>query len=644
MTSEALWLPRADAADTTTIGAFSRQLSDREGSDLTSYPALWQFSVDRPGAFWGAVWEYFKLGKPVPEHRVLSEDAMPGAVWFPDEQFNYAEAVLAAPGMDESDMVVRAYSDTRETFEWTLAELRSVVARLRTGLLAHGVRPGDRVAAWMPNVPETHALMLAAASIGAVFTSCAPEFGAKAVIDRFQQVRPTVLFVTDGYRYGEKPVSRARDIDQVVAALQEDLHATVTFTYLDDGTVAGKTWEEFTAAEGELEFEPLPFEHPLYILYSSGTTGLPKAIVHGHGGIALEHAKMHGLHHDLGPGDRFFWYSTTGWMMWNYLASAPLVGAAIVTFDGKPDPEGMWRMAEDAGVTYFGTSAPFLMACHERGVVPKEIADLSRIHGIGSTGAPLPPAGFDYVYEAISDSAQLQSLSGGTDLCTGFVGGAPNVPVWRGELSCLCLGAKVESFDPEGNHALEREGELVITRPMPSMPVSLWGDPMRDRYRDTYLTAFPGIWCHGDWITITERGSAVISGRSDATLNRGGVRMGTAEFYAVVEAVEGVSDSLVVHLDDDEDRLIVFVESSAPVDDALKKTIASAIRAELSPRHVPDDVIRVPVIPKTLSGKKVEIPIKKILKGIPAEQAVSADSLSDPASLQPFVDLAEELG
>jgi acetoacetyl-CoA synthetase len=635
--SDVLWVPSGERA--ANIDRFAAWLADRSGEQLDSYQDLWRYSTDRPAAFWGALWQYYGLGGPVPEDRVLPEAAMPGTSWFPGERLNYAEAVLAAPGMAETDTAVKAYSDTRETFEWSLARLRSEVARLRTGLLEAGVGRGDRVAAWMPNVPETYALALASAAVGAVFTSCAPEFGARAVIDRLRQVEPAILFVTDGYRYGRKEISRADDIAQVVAAL-DGVRKTVTFTYLDDGTVVGERWEDFDSTAGELAFEPVPFDHPLYILYSSGTTGLPKAIVHSHGGIALEHAKMHGLHHDLGPGDRFFWYSTTGWMMWNYLASAPLVGASIVTFDGAPDPEGLWRLVEDSGATYFGTSAPFIMACRDRGVVPKDIADLSRLHGIGSTGAPLPAAGFDYVYESVSATAQLQSLSGGTDLCTGFVGGAPTVPVRRGELSCMCLGAKVESYDAAGNHAIGREGELVITAPMPSMPVGLWGDEDGKRYREAYFDAFPGVWCHGDWITITEHGSAVISGRSDATLNRGGVRMGTAEFYAVVESLAGVADSLVIHLDE-QDRLIVFIEPETELDDDLERRIRARIRAELSPRHVPDAIIAVPKIPRTLTGKKLEVPVKRLLNGAPADEVVAKGALADPTALDAFEGILE---
>ncbi|WP_198587115.1 acetoacetate--CoA ligase [Glycomyces xiaoerkulensis] len=639
MTNEVLWLPRPDAVETTNIGKFGQWLSRREERDLTSYPALWQYSVEHLRPFWGSVWEYFGLGKTVPEHRVLADENMPDTVWFPDESFNYARSVLTAPGVDGDEVLVSGYSDTRAPVEWTADDLREAVARARAGLLSHDVGLGDRVAAWMPNIPETLALMLASASLGAVFSSCAPEFGTRAVIDRFSQIEPKILVAVDGYRYGNKEIDRTKEVREVAAALP-GLRRVVTLQYLGASDPEGETWDRFCAYDDGVEFEPVTFDHPLYVLYSSGTTGLPKAIVHGHGGMAVEHAKMHSLHHDLGPGDRFFWYSTTGWMMWNYLVSAPIVGAGVVLFDGAPDPVGMWRLAEESATTYFGTSAPFLMACRSRGIEPDREADLSRLRGVGSTGAPLPPAGFDYVYEHVAPSAQLQSLSGGTDVCTGFLGGAPTVPVWRGELSCRCLGANVQAFDTDGHAVTGREGELVVVSPMPSMPVGLWGDPLRQRYRDTYLMDFPGIWRHGDWITITDRGSAVISGRSDATLNRGGVRMGTAEFYSVVESIAGVADSLVVHLDDDdEDRLMLFVACNEDVslDDAMRRRILLTLREQLSPRHVPDSVQEVPAVPRTLSGKKVEIPVKKILKGVKPEEAISKDALANPEALRAFL-------
>ena len=402
------------------------------------------------------------------------------------------------------------------------------------------------------------------------------------------------------------------------------------------------TWDELTADEGALAFEQVPFDHPLFVLYSSGTTGLPKPIVHGHGGILLEHLKIHALHHDLGPLDRFFWFSTTGWMMWNYLVSGLAVDATIVLYDGSPahpDLGALWRLAAEEGVTYFGTSAPYLMACRKEGLRPGELADLSRVRGIGSTGAPLPAEGFRYVYEAIGPSVHLQSVSGGTDVCTAFVGASPLVPVWEGEISCRHLGCAVEAFGPDGRPVVGEQGELVITRPMPSMPVAFWNDPDGSRYRAAYFEDFPGVWRHGDWITFTERGSSVISGRSDATLNRGGVRVGTAEFYAVVEGLAEVADSLVVHLDDG-DRLLLFVvvRDGGVLTDALRARIGSELRSALSPRHVPDEILAVPAVPRTLSGKKLEVPVKRILTGTAADEAASRGSLADPTSLDAFVE------
>jgi acetoacetyl-CoA synthetase len=514
------------------------------------------------------------------------------------------------------------------------------------------VRKGDRVVAYLPNVPEAVVALLATASIGAIFSSCAPEFGPRAVADRVRQIEPRVLLTADGYRYGKREVDRAGE----VAKLRSDLptlEATVVLPYLRDGFdpvrfPGALSWDELVSRSEPLEFEAVPFDHPLHILYSSGTTGLPKPIVHGHGGILLEHVKMLALHHDLGPADRFFWFTTTGWMMWNYLVSGLAVGSTIVLFDGDPaypDLSALWRSAEELGVTYFGTSAPFLHACMRAGIEPSRAFDLSRLRGIGSTGAPLLPEGFEWVYERVGRKLLLGSISGGTDVCTAFVGACPLVPVYAGEISCRCLGAKVESFDPEGRPLVGDLGELVLTEPMPSMPVGFWNDPDGERYRASYFDRYPGVWRHGDWIEITPRGTCIITGRSDATLKRGGVRIGTSEFYGVVEAIPGVAESLVVHLADDaggpgELLLFVALEKGAALDDSLRARIASALREGLSPRHVPDRIYTVPSVPRTLNGKKLEVPVRRILSGAPAEKVANVGAMANPESLDFFVKLA----
>ncbi|HEX6140824.1 MAG TPA: acetoacetate--CoA ligase, partial [Candidatus Limnocylindria bacterium] len=476
----------------------------------------------------------------------------------------------------------------------------------------------------------------------------APEFGIRSVVDRLSQVDPAVLLTIDGYRYGGRAVDRVAEVAAIRQALP-GLRATVVLPYLEADASRipdAHPWSELVAQPGELAFEPLPFDAPLAILYSSGTTGLPKPIVHGHGGILLEHLKIHALHHDLSAEDRFFWFSTTGWMMWNYLVSGLLVDATIVLYDGSPahpSLDALWQLAAEERITYFGTSAPFLMACRKAGRRPGETFDLGALRGIGSTGAPLPAEGFRYVYEAISPSVHLESVSGGTDVCTAFVGASPLVPVWEGEISCRCLGCAVEAFDLEGRPVVGQQGELVITAPMPSMPVSFWNDPSAERYRAAYFEAFPGAWRHGDWITITERGSCVISGRSDATLNRGGVRIGTAEFYAVVEGLQEVADSVVVHLEaSDELLLFVTLHEGAVLDAALEARIRGELRSALSPRHVPDRIVAVPAVPRTLSGKKLEVPVKRILTGTPPDVAASRGSLADPHALDAFAALATE--
>jgi len=642
-----LWQPAPDARSTTRMGAYLDWLAER-GTRLDDYEAAWRWSVTEPDAFWRSIAAFFEV-IPSADGPALADAAMPGARWFPGARLNYAEYLLdrGSGGDADNDVVIVARSQTRERTTLTRGQLRDAVARAQAGLRALGIGPGDRVAAYLPNVPEAVVGLLATAGLGAIWTSCAPEFGVRSVVDRLAQVEPRVLLTVDGYRYGSASVDRREELAAIRGALPS-LQATVLLPYLDPGQPADGMlpWSELTADAGELTFAPVPFDHPLYILYSSGTTGLPKPIVHGHGGMLLEHLKMLALHHDLGAGDRFFWYTTTGWMMWNYLVSGLGVGAALVLFDGSPahpDLSALWEMAADEGVTYFGSSAPYLMACRKAGLRPGESADLSLVRGIGSTGAPLTAEGFRYVYEAVNPSAQLQSVSGGTDLCTAFVGGSPLVPVWEGEISCRCLGAAVEAFSPDGRPLVGEQGELVLTRPMPSMPVAFWNDPAGERYRAAYFDTFPSVWRHGDWITITERGSCVISGRSDATLNRGAVRIGTAEFYAVVESIPDVADSVVVHLEDtDELLLFVALRDDLGLDAGLEARIRQELRASLSPRHVPDRILRVPAVPRTLSGKKLEVPVKRILTGTPPDEVASRGSLANPHALDAFAEIARE--
>ncbi|MEU1965157.1 acetoacetate--CoA ligase [Micromonospora sediminicola] len=650
--SDVLWTPPADVRERSRIGDYLRWLAEHRGLEFADYDALWQWSVTDLDGFWGSIWDYFQVVAHTPPTATLAGRAMPGARWFPGATLNYAENVLRMPGLGDDDPAVIAHGQTRAPETLTAAELRERVRRVAAGLRRLGVGPGDRVAAYAPNIPETYVLLLATASLGAIFSSCAPEFGTRSVTDRWQQIEPTVLVAVDGYRYGDKPVDRRAEVAAIRAALPSLRH-TVAVPYLDPAgeiPAGALAWAELAAETDEpLTFTPVAFDHPLYVLYSSGTTGLPKPIVHGHGGILLEHLKMLALHHDLGPSDRFLWFTTTGWMMWNFLVSGPAVGAAIVLFDGNPghpDLGALWRMAAETGTTYFGTSAPFLLACRKAGLVPREIADLSALRGLGSTGAPLPAEGFTWVYENVGDRLQLQSLSGGTDVCTGFVGGVPLLPVHAGEIACRALGAKVEARAADGSAVIGQLGELVITEPMPSMPVGFWNDPDGARYREAYFEVYPGVWRHGDWITVNERGGCVITGRSDATLNRGGVRLGTAEFYSVVEGLDEVVDSVVVHLEDDEGgagELLLFVvlADGLDLDDAMRKTICRELRTALSPRHVPDEIHQVRAVPRTLSAKKLEVPVKKILTGTPVDSAAAKGALANPESLTAFATLAQ---
>jgi acetoacetyl-CoA synthetase len=671
---EILWTPSLNARDSTNIGRFLSSVEREHHLDLPDYASAWSWSVEDLEGFWSSVWKHFDIRASSQAVNVLNSRTMPGTRWFEGARLNYAENALrrtepaassagAVPPAGPAAPAIVAHSQSRPVITLTTDELRDQVGRARAGLLRLGVGPGDRVAAYVPNIPEAVVLMLATASIGAVFSSCAPEFGTRAVIDRLGQIRPSVLVAVDGYRYGERLVEKSEELREVCAELPS-LVATVSLPYLRDprdprdddpaelppGMI---TWEEFTSREAPLEFEQVPFDHPLYILYSSGTTGLPKPIVHSHGGILLEHCKALGLMSDLDEKDRFFWFTTTGWMMWNFLVSGLVVGSCLVLFDGDPgypDLLTTWRLVEQAGITWFGTSAPFLMACRKAGIKPGEELDLSSLKAVGSTGAPLPAEGARWVYEEVAPDVMLSSISGGTDVCTAFVGGCPLVEVRAGEIPCRWLGDAVEAFDSNGRPVVGTEGELVVTAPMPSMPVALWGDADGSRLLATYFGTYPGVWRHGDWITVTDRGSCVITGRSDATLNRGGVRMGTAELYSVVEENAEVADSLVVHLDDASGGpgrlvlLVVAAPSSGPAgpdsEEDLRGRINASLRSSLSPRHVPDEIHFVRAIPRTLSGKKLELPVKRILSGEDAETVASREALVDPSALDAIVELS----
>ena len=652
-----LWTPSAEQIARSTLTRYTRWLEETRGLRFDDYEALWRWSVEDLEAFWASIWEFGGVRAAAPYERVLGSREMPGAEWFPGARLNYAEHVFAHARSGEPAMIAR--SETRDDVEMTWDELRGQVARAAAGLRALGVGPGDRVVAYLPNVPETVVAFLAAASLGAVWSSAAPEFGARSVIDRFAQIEPKVLLVVDGYRYGGKDFDRL----ETVAALQAEmptLERTVVLPYLNpdlshergdlDALRDAMTWDQLLAFEDELRFEAVPFDHPLWVLYSSGTTGLPKAIVQGHGGILLEQLKKGFLHLDVGPEDRMFWFTTTGWMMWNFLVGTLLTGATIALYDGNPghpDMDVLWRFAQDAGVTCFGTGASYVAGCMKADVHPARSFDLSALRSVGSTGSPLVPEGFAWIYEEVGDDVWLFSTSGGTDVCTAFVGGVPTLPVYRGELQARALGCAVAAWDESGSPVVDRVGELVITEPMPSMPLFFWNDPEGERYRSSYFDMWPGVWRHGDWIEITSRGTAVIYGRSDSTINRQGVRMGTSEIYRAVLALPEVVDALVIDVPRPGTEgwmpLFVVLREGVELDDDLRGRIRARIREDCSPRHVPNEVYAIAEVPRTLSGKVLEIPVKKILMGTDPERAASRESLANPAALDWFTEFAKTL-
>jgi acetoacetyl-CoA synthetase len=649
-----LWEPSEGFKEKARISHYMKWLKDEKDLSFEDYAELWEWSVTDLDGFWASIWEYCGVKASKPYERVLARREMPGMEWFTGAELNYAEHFFRDAPSDEPAILHQ--SEIRPLGQMSWRELRERTAALAAGLKSMGVERGDRVVAYLPNIPEAIIALLACSSIGAIWSSCSPDFGAGSVVDRFKQIEPKVLFAVDGYRYGGKDYDRT----QIVAKLQEEipsLQKTVILPYLEEEPDTSSledvtTWDELLAEhEGaELTFEQVPFDHPLWVLYSSGTTGLPKAIVHSQGGVLMEHLKKVVLHIDLEPGDRFFWFTTTGWMMWNVVVAGLLTGATALLYDGNPgypDMNVLWEFAEQTGMTCFGTSASYLTSCMKTGIEPGKDFDLENLEAIGSTGSPLPPEGFEWVYEHVKEDLWLFSTSGGTDLCTAFVGGVPLLPVRTGELQARSLGAKVEAFDEEGNPRIDEVGELVITEPMPSMPIYFWNDPGGERYRASYFDVYPGVWRHGDWIKVKQGGACVIYGRSDSTINRGGIRMGTSEIYSAVEKVEEVADSLVVDVlrsgGDSFMPLFVVLQEDVELDDDLKNRIKQSIRENTSPRHVPNEIFAVPEIPKTLNGKKLEVPVKKILSGTPPEKAASKDSLSNPESLDTFAELAERI-
>jgi acetoacetyl-CoA synthetase len=639
---ELLWEPTAEFQRQSNLAAYQAWLANTHGLHFASYEQLWNWSVGDLEAFWGSIWEYYAVQSSSPYQQVLARRKMPGAVWFPGATLNYCEHVFRHANNNHPALIVAAEGQPVREIGWP--ELERHVGAVAAGLRSLGVGVGDRVVAYLPNIPEAVIAFLACASIGALWSSCSPDFGSAGVIDRFQQIEPKLLIAVDGYRYGGKDFDRSTTLAEIRAALPSLAHTIMISAQPGEPSADSIAWATLLSHPTELSYTPVPFDHPLWILYSSGTTGLPKPIVQGHGGILLEHLKAIGLHTDVRAGDRFFWFTTTGWMMWNYLIGGLLHGATIVLYDGSPAwPQigTLWDVAANTGTTLFGVSAGYISSCMKFADEPTTHADLSRLRMIGFTGSPLAPEGFAWIYQHIRSDIWLASISGGTDVCTAFVGGCTLLPVHAGEIQCRWLGAKVEAFDPHGQAVVGQVGELVLSEPLPSMPLFFWNDPEQRRYQESYFAMYPGIWRHGDWVKITPYGSLIISGRSDATINRLGVRIGSAEIYRAVELLPQIRDSVVLDLERSKDgqpllTLFVVLADGATLDDRLRQTIRQTIRSALSPRHVPDVILEIGEVPRTISGKKLEVPLKRILLGIPFEQAINVSTVANPESLAYF--------
>jgi len=650
-----LWTPTPAQIEPTRLAAYQRWLAAEKGLRFDSYEALWRWSVDELEAFWQSIWDFFEVQADGAREPVLASRQMPGAQWYPNARLNYAEHVFRNATPDRPALIAR--SEEAPTREVVWAELARDVGALAARLRALGVGAGDRVASYLPNRPETVVAFLACASIGAIWSSCAPDMGASVVLDRLRQIEPKVLFATDSYRYNGKTHDRAPLVDELLRELPSVQQVIQVEGPLSrDGDAARVTWRdrlawvEALAEDAPLRFERLPFGHPLWIVYSSGTTGLPKAMVHSHGGIVLTHLKTMALQHDLRPGDRLLFLGGTGWIVWNLQLGALLTGAGIVLYDGNPawpDGQALWRFMDAHGVTLFGCGAAFLINCMKDGLRPRDVVPLAQLRAINATGSPLPVEAYRWVYDAVKPDLWLASISGGTDIASGFVACAPTLPVHAGEIQCRELGVAAYAFNDAGQPVIDEVGELVITQPMPSMPLYFWNDPGHQRYRESYFEAWPGLWRHGDWIRFTPSGTSVIYGRSDSTINRHGIRMGTAEIYRVVEELPEVRDSLVVDLEylgrESFMPLFVVLKPGFVLDEALKVRIAGQIRSKASPRHVPNEIYAVEEIPRTLTGKKMEVPVRKLLLGAPAAKVASPDTMANPQSLDFFAQLAARL-
>lgn len=641
MSPKILWQPTADDLQNAHLTRFMAWLHEQPDTRHIGfdYHSLWEWSTTHTDQFWAAVASFFEVHFHQPARHIHSGQ-MPEVQWFEGSTLNYAEHIFRQYSDERPAILFCSEMSEVQSISW--AELRRQTAALAHWLRDQGVGPGDRVVGYLPNIPAATVAFLASAAVGAVWSSASPDFGAASVLERFGQITPKVLIAVNGYSYGGKYFDKTAVVQELCDHIPS-LVTTLTIQY--DGKTQGGQWAEVTGTDTEypLYFTPVAFDHPLWILYSSGTTGIPKAIVHGHGGMLLEHLKYGAFHNDVHPGERFMWFTTTGWMMWNYLNAMLLAGATIVLYDGSPgypDMSRLWRLAADQRIQHFGVSAAFILATMKSGFSPRDL-DFSALRSIGSTGSPLPPEGFDWIYASVKPDVWLTSMSGGTDVCTAFVGGNPLLPVYEGEIQCRALGCAMQSYDENGQPLADEVGEMVVTQPMPCMPVGFWNDPDGSKYRSSYFEEYTGVWRHGDWLRITPRGSLVIYGRSDATLNRQGIRIGTSEIYRSVEQLPEVRDSLIINIEKDGGDswmpLFVALKPGHQLTDDLKQRIARQLRSDYSPRHVPDEIIEVPDIPYTISGKKLELPVKKILMGRPLEKSVNMGSVRNPEAFEFFI-------